>query len=272
MNTKTYSRNQCSLLIRVDGKELEIPCNFGLTAQEVRAVYPHLAEIANKQMRNPALTFSERSKKGDFSELSEEEYADLVEAYRKQSAYWYQKPEASLLDIAIRLALDIYFKDIQEIQDAFATVTPFERVRTTGSVSREEADRILQEANMTEDAKTSADATGEEDVAKGTAGDVPVDIYGTGEVSEFLSAELDQLKEDMDIQADAVLPEEYQSSYRPGGLSEKQISEEGLLDLYAGNQEMDAIFGDEPDDGTDAFPEDEEQVPGDMNEMNDAEE
>ena len=277
MDMKTYSRNQCSLLIRVDGQELEVPCNFGLTAQEIKTIYPHLAEIANKKMKNPALSFEEKSKRGDFNDLPEAEYADLLDAYRKQAAYWYQKPEASLLDVAIRLALDIYFKDIQEIQDAFETVTPFERIKTPGVVSTEEADRILENANMTEDAKTQVDAIGEDDVKKGSAGNVPVDIYGTGESTDFVSEELDKLHTEQaedtfekivssDIPMD--LPDGYQPTYKSGGLEEHQIDEDGLLDLYSGNAEADVVFGDKPDDGSEAFPED-EQVPEDTNEMND---
>lgn len=277
MDMKTYSRNQCSLLIRVDGQELEVPCNFGLTAQEIKTIYPHLAEIANKKMKNPALSFEEKSKRGDFNDLPEAEYADLLDAYRKQAAYWYQKPEASLLDVAIRLALDIYFKDIQEIQDAFETVTPFERIKTHGVVSTEEADRILENANMTEDAKTQVDAIGEDDVKKGSAGNVPVDIYGTGESTDFVSEELDKLHTEQaedtfekivssDIPMD--LPDGYQPTYKSGGLEEHQIDEDGLLDLYSGNAEADVVFGDKPDDGSEAFPED-EQVPEDTNEMND---
>lgn len=277
MDMKTYSRNQCSLLIRVDGQELEIPCNFGLTAQEIKAIYPHLAEIANKKMKNPALSFEEKSKRGDFNDLPEAEYADLLDAYRKQAAYWYQKPEASLLDVAIRLALDIYFKDIQEIQDAFETVTPFERIKTSGSVSTEEADRILENTNMTEDTKVQADVSDESDVKKGSAGNAPVDIYGTGESTDFVSKELDKLHTDQaedafekivstDILMD--LPDGYQPTYKSGGLDAHQIDEDGLLDLYSGNAEADAVFGDNPDDGSEAFPED-EQVPEDTNEMND---
>lgn len=274
MNTKTYSRNQCSLLIRVDGQELEIPCNFGLTAQEIRTIYPHLAELANKKMQNPALQFSEKANRGDFDGmLDEEEYANLVESYRKQAAYWYQKPEASLLEVSIRLALDIYFKDIQEIQDVFATVTPVERIKVQGAVSKEEADRILQENNMTEDSKTHVDVPADEDVAKGSAGDVTVDIYGTGDIGDFVTKELEQMQADAAEDefgkiAGAELPDDYKSSYKPGGLSDSQITEEGLLDLYAGNSEIDAVFGDKPDDGTDGFPE-EEELPEDTNEMSD---
>lgn len=280
MDMKTYSRNQCSLLIRVDGQELEIPCNFGLTAQEIKAIYPHLAEISNKMMRNPALAFEEKSREGAFSDLTDEEYAKLVDAYRKQAAYWYQKPEASLLDVAIRLALDIYFKDIQEVQDAFETVTPFERIQTTGAVSAEEADHILQAANMTEDSKTHADVSDEADVKKGSAGNVPVDIYGTGESTDFVSEELDKLHTEqaedafekiVSTEIPTDVSDDYKSTYKAGGLEDGQIDGDGLLDLYSGNAEADAVFGDKPDDGTDGFPED-EQEPEDLNEMNDAEE
>lgn len=277
MNTKTYSRNQCSLLIRVDGEELEVPCNFGLTAQEIKVIYPHLAEIANKKIKNPALTFAEKAKEGAFNDLTDEEYADLVDSYRKQAGFWYQKPEASLLDIAIRLALDIYFKDIQEVMDVFETVTPVDRIQTSGFLSTEEADRILKENNMTEDAKTPVDVSDENDVEKGSAGDVPVDFYGTGDSTDFVSEQLDKMGTDqvedsfekiLNTDTSSETQDEYKPTYKSGGLEEHQIDSDGLLDLYSGNKETDEIFGSKPDDGSAAFPEDEQaaDVNGDAKE------
>ena len=262
-NRENYSRNQCTLLIRVDGNELEIPVNFGLSAHEIKAIYPYLAKLANTKIVNPASKFAHESADGRYTDLSEAEYAKLVEAYHKQSEYWYQKPEASLLDLAIRFALDIQFKGIQEIQDAFSTVTPFEHIKTSQTVSKEEANAILKDAGMEADAETEADMD-EKDVEMGIAGNVPVDIYGTGDDGDFLSKELDEMNaahvEDRfekivngDVSDEKPdIPDRYKSNYKAGGFNEGQIGENGLLDLYATNGSSDAIFGDEPDDGSTA--------------------
>lgn len=262
-NKENYSRNQCTLLIRVDGNELEIPVNFGLSANEIKAIYPYLAKLANTEIVNPALKFADEYAEGRYTDLSETEYAELVEVYHKQSEYWYQKPKASLLDLAIRFALDIQFKGIQEIQDAFSTVTPFEHIKTAQTVSKEEATTILKEAGMEADAETEADMD-EKDVEMGIAGNVPVDIYGTGDDGDFLSKELDEMNaahiedrfekiiNDNISDGKTDIPDRYKSNYKAGGFSEEQIDENGLLDFYANNGSSDAIFGDEPDDGSTA--------------------
>ena len=262
-NRENYSRNQCTLLIRVDGNELEIPVNFVLSAHEINAIYPYLAKLANTKIVNPALKFADESADGRYTDLPEAEYAKLVEVYHKQSEYWYQKPEASLLDLAIRFALDIQFKGIQEIQDAFSTVTPFEHIKMAQTVSKEEANAILKDAGMEADSETEADMD-EKDVEMGIAGNVPVDIYGTGDDGDFLSKELDEMNaahvEDRfekivngDVSDEKPdIPDRYKSNYKAGGFNEGQIGENGLLDLYATNGSSDAIFGDEPDDGSTA--------------------
>lgn len=261
MGKETYSRNQCSLLIRVDGEELEVPVNFGLTADEIRAVYPYCAKLANTKIPNPALKFAKDAQDGRYNDMPEEEYAEVLEKIRNQSDFWYQKPEASLLELAIRFALDIQFKGIQSIQDAFATVTPFENIRVKETVSKEEATKILKDAGMETDTDKEFDPGDERDVEMGTAGNMSVDIYGSGEDVDFLSKELDAIEtakaEDRfekiikDKQASDI-PDKYKSKYKAKGFEEGQIGEDGLLDIYANTGSVDAIFGDEPDDGSTA--------------------
>lgn len=254
-NKSNYSRNQCSLIVRVDGKELEIPCNFGMTANEIRAIYPFLAQLANAPVKNPALQFHEDAAKGIYSDMNDEEYADLVDDYRRQSAYWYNKPEASLLDIAIRMALDIQFKGVQEIQHAFMDPVNYRKLRQE-QVTDEEADKILKEAGMDSEIP-DVDMSGELDVENGIAGSVAVDIYGTGDAGEFMSEQLDKMdaerhEDRFDKIINDDIPDKYKSTYKPDGFKEGQIGEDGLLDMYAGNESVDKIFGDEPDDGSTA--------------------
>lgn len=261
MGKENYFRNQCSLIIRIDGEELEVPVNFGLTADEIRAIYPYCAKLANTKIPNPAMKFEADAKDGRFAEMSEEEYAAEVERISKQSEFWYQKPNASLLELAIRMALDIQFKGIQSIQDAFATVTPFENIKVKETVSTEEATKILKEAGMETDTDHEFDPGDEHDVEKGSAGNMSVDIYGSGKDFDFLSKELDAIdtaqaedRFEKIIQDKKVadIPDKYKSKYKAKGFDEGQIGEDGLLDMYANSGSTDAIFGDEPDDGSTA--------------------
>lgn len=258
MNRETYSRNQCSLLIRVDGNELEIPVNFGLTADEIRAIYPYCAKLANTKIPNPTLKFVKDVRDGLYNDMSNEEYAEVLKKIRSQSDFWYQKSEASLLELAIRFALDIQFKDISAIQDVFSTVTPFENIKVKETVSKEEAAKILKETGMETGTDKEFDPGDEHDVEMGSAGDVPVDIYDSGEDTDFLSKELDAIEtakvEDRfekiikDNQASDI-PDKYKSKYKAKGFDEGQIGEDGLLDIYAGLGSTNNIFNDEPDDG-----------------------
>ena len=258
MNRETYSRNQCSLLIRVDGNELEIPVNFGLTADEIRAIYPYCAKLANTKIPNPTLKFVKDVRDGLYNDMSNEEYAEVLKKIRSQSDFWYQKSEASLLELAIRFALDIQFKDISAIQDAFSTVTPFENIKVKENVSKEEAAKILKETGMETETDEEFDSGDEHDVEMGSAGDMTVDIYDSGEDTDFLSKELDAIEaakvEDRfekiikDNQASDI-PDKYKSKYKAKGFDEGQIGEDGLLDIYAGLGSTNNIFNDEPDDG-----------------------
>ena len=258
MNRETYSRNQCSLLIRVDGNELEIPVNFGLTADEIRAIYPYCAKLANTKIPNPTLKFVKDVRDGLYNDMSNEEYAEVLKKIRSQSDFWYQKSEASLLELAIRFALDIQFKDISAIQDVFSTVTPFENIKVKETVSKEEAAKILKETGMETGTDKEFDPGDEHDVEMGSAGDMPVDIYDSGEDTDFLSKELDAIEtakvEDRfekiikDNQASDI-PDKYKSKYKAKGFDEGQIGEDGLLDIYASLGSTNNIFNDEPDDG-----------------------
>ena len=258
MNRETYSRNQCSLLIRVDGNELEIPVNFGLTADEIRAIYPYCAKLANTKIPNPTLKFVKDVRDGLYNDMSNEEYAEVLKKIRSQSDFWYQKSEASLLELAIRFALDIQFKDISAIQDVFSTVTPFENIKVKETVSKEEAAKILKETGMETETDEEFDSGDEHDVEMGSAGDMPVDIYDSGEDTDFLSKELDAIEtvkvEDRfekiikDNQASDI-PDKYKSKYKVKGFDEGQIGEDGLLDIYASLGSTNNIFNDEQDDG-----------------------
>ncbi len=238
-----YSRNQCTLIIRVDGSELEIPCNYGLMPDEIKAIYPYLAKFASEKVENPAVKFMQEHD-GSFSELTDQEYMDALEKTQTLSKYWYNKKEESLLTIAMRVALDIKFKDIAEIQDALATTLPYDRIKVNEIVSSKEADKILKDIDT--EVTVEADEN-ERDIEKGSDGDLSVDIYNMGILDDFATDESkaleskvnDSLKNTMN---DGILPDRYKSNYKAGGFDEGQISEDGLLDLSATKDLADAIF------------------------------
>ena len=66
--------NQCSITIRVDGEEIEIPIDFGHTADEIRKIYPFLLPLVQEKIKNPAIEFGEKVKQHVFDDYTDEEY------------------------------------------------------------------------------------------------------------------------------------------------------------------------------------------------------
>lgn len=145
-----YVKNQCSLVVRVDGNEIEIPVTFGMTSDEIRMVYPFLASILNNKIENPAMQFSRSKERGEFADLTEEEYNAELQRVVAQSQYWYEKPEAGLLDVAIRFALDIKMKGISDLQNVFSS-TPAYRPFKLRPVTEEEASVIMRRLKLDDD-------------------------------------------------------------------------------------------------------------------------
>ena len=186
-----FTRNQCSFLVRIDGEELEIPLNFGLTADEIRQLYPYILSVAATKVENPAIVFANETKYGKYSEISDDEYSDLLIKLKAQSKFWYDKPEASLLDIAIRFALDIKMKGIAELANIFETISPLESIKSE-PISDEEADLIISRLNL----ETPTDHefyAGEKALESGQAGSNVVNIYDSTDDDEYFSDELDAM-------------------------------------------------------------------------------
>lgn len=186
-----FTRNQCSFLVRIDGEELEIPLNFGLTADEIRQLYPYILSVAATKVENPAIVFANETKYGKYSEISDDEYSDLLIKLKAQSKFWYDKPEASLLDIAIRFALDIKMKGIAELANIFETISPLESIKSE-PISDEEADLIISRLNLETPTDHEFDA-GEKALESGQAGSNVVNIYDSTDDDEYFSDELDAM-------------------------------------------------------------------------------
>ena len=190
-DNKSLIRNQCSFLVRVDGEELEIPINFGMTADEIRQIYPYILSMAATKIENPAIIFANETKYGKYSDITDTEYADLLIKLKAQSKFWYDKPEASLLDIAIRFALDIKMKGIAELANIFETVSPIESIKAE-PISDADADLIISRLNLETPTDHEHDA-GEPALDPGQAGSNIVNIYDSTDADEYFSDELDKM-------------------------------------------------------------------------------
>lgn len=116
-----YMRNQCSFVIRIDGKEIEVPICFGMTADEIRAIYPFILPLAQTKIQNPSVKFMNESKAGVYADLSDEEFQKKLLECREQTKFWYDKPEASLLELALRFAVNIQADGIADLMALFDT-------------------------------------------------------------------------------------------------------------------------------------------------------
>lgn len=179
-----YSRNQCALMIRVDGEELYIPLDFGRSADEVKAVYPYLLDMFQNTVKNPAVDFSARIARGEFKDMEETEYRKLLDTVRKASMLFYNRFEENLLAIALRFAVDIKLRSLEELYFLFETVTPPELIKPGKPMDIREAERVLQAHGMVHPLENEHDAGDEKDVAPGSGGQVKVDLYEGGEPAD----------------------------------------------------------------------------------------
>ena len=146
-NDNAYTRNQCSLVIRVDGEEIEIPVTFGMTADEIRMLYPFLLPMLNDKILNPAVQFVKANEQGLLSDLTDEEYRNELIRVTEQSKYWYEKPSAGLLDIAVRFAVDIKMKGIEDLDFIFNRSASYDPMKIK-PLTEMEANTIMQKLRI----------------------------------------------------------------------------------------------------------------------------
>ena len=141
-NGYVLSRNQCSVLIRLDGEEIEVPVSFGLTPSEIRNLYPFLLQICNKKVKNPAMNFTSIAKDSAFDRLTDEDYDTLLKFVQKESLYWSSKPEASILELSMRIAVDIALdpdKGIRNVLEALGVIVSDSPLRSQGQFGYNDA-------------------------------------------------------------------------------------------------------------------------------------
>ena len=261
-----YSRNQCSLVIRVDGEEISVPINFGMTAEEIRAIYPYVLPLVSNKIKNPAVQFADKAKNGEFDDLSDEEYESEINRVKNMSRLWYDKYEVSLLDLAIRLAVDLKLRNIEELADLFIVSNPIDDIQKA-EITDEEVEEIVEEMGLETETDREFDAGDEQDIPLGIAGGLTVDLYDDDD--DYLSAELDALEATLDVDdtftkmIDSDISEmekdRYKSKYEKGKISK----ESGLLSIYDDENESKSIFDEmNEEDGFDADEEDDlDEIP-----------
>ena len=173
-NDNIYEKNQCSLVIRVEGNEIEIPVTFGMTADEIRMIYPFLLPLLNDKVLNPAVQFVKANEQGLLADLTDEEYRSELLRVTEQSKYWYDKPSAGILDIAIRFAVDVKMKGIADLDFIFNRSASYDPMKIK-PLTEIEANTIMQKlridgtqddldvfANLGVESETAKDSTDEE--------------------------------------------------------------------------------------------------------------
>lgn len=296
-----YVRNQCSLVIRVNGEETEIPVTFGMTSDEILMIYPFLMQLVNEKIENPALQFSRNEERGLYSNLSKEEYDAELCRMMAQSKFWYKKPEAGLLDIAIRFALDLKLKGFTELVDVFGQSSATESIKIK-PLTQEEASVIMRQLNLEEpdqsetldnpdesvidnsditenreyeDVAVTENSSDDEQLITSSTANIHLDeTFGAEEEPESQSEPVNPLEgQTLEEVAQADLENidvsKYQSTYEVSELSEDDIRD-GLL-VRDGDTESDEIVSEESDSNDNAVVESQDELyePIDEDEVDD---
>ena len=262
--------NQCSITIRVDGEETEIPIDFGHTADEIRQMYPFILPLVNEKVKNPAIEFGEKAKRGDFDDMSDDEYNKVVLNMKEQSKYWYDKQEASVLEIAMRFALDIKLRNFDELVYIFAPIERLDAIKSA-TLTEEETNKVVRDMRLEADSDLERDA-GEHNVKTDAAGKLSFNIYGTDVSDEKYNDALDNLehqivsdevfKSIIDEDAKDINIDKYKSTYKPGAYEEGLVKD-GRVDIYneAEEEKKDApSFGEVTDDALVETDDEDEEV------------
>jgi hypothetical protein len=254
-----YSSNQCTLVIRVDNEAIEVPLNFGMTADDIKRLYPYLLQFASMPVENPSVKFSADTRKGVYNDLSDDDFKALCERARIQSSYWYGKSEASILDIAIRFAVDIRLKGIAELSDIFAPDSTLEKAKQkpVEPISDEEAEQIIHDMKLETEVDRDYDPGDEQDVPLGIAGGLDINFYQSTDDDDFMSDELDSMESKLDVNddfSDMLARDDdlssYKSNYDPNRPLGSDDVKDGLLNMYGDSPETSSIFDDmDRDDG-----------------------
>ena len=200
-----FAMNQCSIMVRVGGQQLEIPVMFGLSEDDIRRMYPYLLQYADVSIKNPMLTWDEKSAAGEYTNLTDEEYQAARDRAVEQSKYWCGRSSASILEIGMRFALDIQFRTLSGLEDLFCPVTSVERVEALDieSVTNEEANTIEESFGLVTEADRLRNSVfvpkDEQDVDFGSGGGLVINQYGSSPHDDYMSDQLDELEANEEV-------------------------------------------------------------------------
>lgn len=268
--------SKCELHVEVDGNELHIPINFGMTDDEVRKLYPYLLSISRLE-NNPMISYSAIKESGKLEDYPEEVRERYEKWAKRMSRYWYDKPSTTLLDVAIGLAIDMKMNGVMLGDIIDPPETSYEGFMENPmnpdpeSITDEEVEAIEQKYGIGPNANAKVTLKGELNAHENVAGNVDVSMYGDNGEDDFISKQLDEMEADVvtkDIFAgiieddyNAADKERYEMTYKKGKtFDEGQINKDGILQMYANNDMFSKIeremLDDEPGDNFDDDDED----------------
>jgi len=272
MESTSYSRNQCSLMIRVDGDEIEFPINFGMTAEEIRNLYPFIVSYTNRKILNPAVQFSKDARQGKYNTLSDEEYLVELNKVKHLAKYWYGKHEESLLAIALRYALDINISGFATLVAEDLNVANLANVKAD-DITDEEVEKVSKELGLTSEYDDDFDPGDEQDIALGTGGNLSFSLYSDDDSeADFLSEELDHIESKLDVKdkfkevidkdIDEIEPDKYKTQYKAGEFKDGE-QKDGCFTMYEEDEDKSDIWGDDKEESEPLDDESDEEIDDD---------
>lgn len=252
-----YAFSKCELLVQMDGQELRIPINFGMSDVDVRKIYPYLLSMSRIE-DNPMAAFQARKDAGEFKDMSPDAYEAALQNAEKMARYWYERPTSSIMDVAIGIGIDFALRKGQiEIdplmqEPAVNTLSDYAVAdQENKPLSPNETIAVERKYGMSPDAEGQLTLRGEVNPHKGVSGD-GFKMYGDDTMFQFMSKELMSLElqhETADRMA-KILSEDYEKLDKTGyesiydptkPLDMTQVSGGILKDMY-GDPNRESIF------------------------------
>ena len=284
-----HAFSKFELHVELDGNELSIPINLGMSDAEVRKIYPYLLSVSRPE-DNPMINFAKMQESGEINRYTPEEQARYEAWASRMSRYWYNKPSTSLLDVAIGLAIDMKFHgtrlgDIEDIPDSEYEGNMTNPMNPSlDKLSFSETQDLEKRYNLQPDSDAPVTLSGEVAAHRISAGNIEVDMYGDDKVDDFLSSELDEVESKLDYRDKfaEMIEKDYndnisEDSYKLQDVKSKTLSESdidkdsGLLILYDDTDIFAKVSG-ESEEPEDKYPEDESYDDDNIDDDNDIDE
>lgn len=254
ISSRAFSK--CELHVEIDGNELNIPINFGMTDEEVRKIYPYLLTVSSVE-NNPMTGYVALKESGKLDEYPDELRTRYETWAKRMSKYWYDKPTTSLLDVAIGLAIDMKYHGtmlgdiIDPPETAYDGFMENPMNPDPDLITEDEVAAIEEKYNIKGVLKSSAESVGS---GHGTmAGNIGPNVNDLVADDNSVFAELDGIEAEAAEQTDifaAIIEDDYNAAdksryemtYEKGKrFSDDRISKDGILRLYNENNMFDKV-------------------------------